>query len=62
VLVVVLVASALKLLGVATEIVGAFLALAAAAAAITLYRVRARASDGVPASTRSTSPAGSGRE
>jgi uncharacterized membrane protein YfcA len=62
VLVVVLVASAMKLLGVPNAAVGGFLAMAAVAAGVVVYRTRARAAAGVPASTAITSAGGSGRE
>jgi uncharacterized membrane protein YfcA len=61
VLVVVLVASALKLLGASTGLVGAFLVLAAVAGAAALY-LRTRSNPGSPASTAVTSSPGSGRE
>jgi uncharacterized membrane protein YfcA len=61
VLVTVLVASALKLLGASTELVGAFLGLAAVAGLVALY-LRARSRPGSPASTTATSSPGSGRE
>jgi uncharacterized membrane protein YfcA len=62
VLVVVLVASAMKLLGASNGLVGTFLALAAVAGAVAAYRVRARSTFGVPARTTATSAAGTGRE
>jgi uncharacterized membrane protein YfcA len=61
VLVVVLVASALKLLGAPNGAVGGFLLLAAVAAGVALYRARAR-SEGEPARTPATSLAGRGTE
>jgi uncharacterized membrane protein YfcA len=62
VLVVVLVASAMKLLNAPNAAVGGFVAMAAGAAGVVVYRARARAAAGVPASTAVTSSAGSGRE
>ena len=61
VLVVVLVASALKLLGAATELVGAFIALVAVAGLVVLY-LRARSNPGSPARTTATASPGRGSE
>lgn len=62
VLVVVLVASALKLLGVPTNVVGGLLAVAAVAGATALYRERTGRGDGAaPDSTSATSAGGMGR-
>jgi uncharacterized membrane protein YfcA len=62
VLVVVLAASAMKLLGVPNPVVGAFLVVAVVAGGVALYRARTRPASGVPASTPTTSAPGSGRE
>jgi uncharacterized membrane protein YfcA len=61
VLVVVLVASALKLLDAPNAAVGGFLAMAAVTAGVVVYRARARASAGEPASTAAASAGGRGR-
>lgn len=65
VLTTVIAASGLKLVGVPTTAVGAFLGVAAVLGASSLYRarasVRSRASAGEPASTMAAAPGGSGR-